>query len=68
MNNGENILYGGDVGTDDEVRENCNSFGEFLLKTYRRGGDKVILVGREHLPIQFRFQLTEIVMFFRLMA
>lgn len=51
MANEKNILYGGDLGSDSEICENANSLGEFVLKRFQDGGDKVILV-RPSLPRQ----------------
>lgn len=44
MVNEKNILYGGDLGSVSEICENANSLGEFVLKRFQDGGDKVILV------------------------
>lgn len=44
MSNEKNILYGGDLGSDSELCGNAESLGEFLLKRFQDGGDKVLLV------------------------
>lgn len=44
MQDTEKVLYGGFVGTDDELCENTQSLGEFLLKKFQAAGDNVQLV------------------------
>lgn len=44
MSSEKNILYGGDLGSENEICGNVGSLGEFLLKKFQDGGDKVILV------------------------
>lgn len=59
MANEKNILYGGDLGSDSDICENANSLGEFVLKKFQDGGDKVILV-RPSLPFaKTKLQLNE---------
>lgn len=42
------LLFGGRIGTDDEITENFSSIGEFLLRKLELADDKVILVRETH--------------------